>query len=134
MTRLNNPFPSLTAKRGFTLIEVMVALAVIAIALPALLFAINTAVDGTAMLKEKAVAGWVAENKITELRIRNLHNQYVPTAVSNGEEEMAGQQWFWQIKPEKTPVDKFMRIEVSVWKDKKEDDPLLIATGFFHAK
>lgn len=131
---IRRPIQQQGNQSGFTLIGVMVAVAVIAIALPALLFAINTSVDGTAQLKEKAVASWVAENRITELRLRNQHNGYAPKSVSNGVDEMAGQEWFWELKPVKTPVDKFIRIEVRIWREKKEDDPLLLATGFLHAE
>ena len=56
--------------RGFTLIEVMVALMVIAIALPALLGALYRQVDGSAYLRAKSIAQWVASNKLTENRIQ----------------------------------------------------------------
>ena len=58
------------ADRGFTLVEVMVALMVIAIALPALLKALYQQVDGTAYLRDKSIAQWVANNKLAENRIQ----------------------------------------------------------------
>jgi general secretion pathway protein I len=54
------------AERGFTLVEVMVALAVVAIALPALLVALSQHVDGTGYLRDKSLAQMVAANKLAE--------------------------------------------------------------------
>jgi len=54
---------------GFTLIEVMVAMAVVAVALPALLFALIQQVDGTGYLRERTLASWVAANKLSELQL-----------------------------------------------------------------
>ena len=61
--------------RGFTLIEVMVALAVVAIALPALLISLYQQVDSTAYLRDKSIAHMVAANKLVELRV--LAQRYV---------------------------------------------------------
>ena len=54
---------------GFTLVEVMVALAVVAVALPALMVALYQQIDGTAYLQDKSLAHMVATNKLTEIRI-----------------------------------------------------------------
>ena len=56
--------------RGFTLVEVMVALAVVAIALPALMISLYQQVDSTGYLRDKSLAHMVAANKLSELRIR----------------------------------------------------------------
>ena len=55
--------------RGFTLVEVMVALAIVAIALPALLMALYQQIDDTAYLRDKTLAYMVAENKLAEIRL-----------------------------------------------------------------
>ncbi len=55
--------------RGFTLVEVMVALAIVAIALPAVLMALYQQVDDTAYLRDKTMAQMVAANKLAEMRL-----------------------------------------------------------------
>ena len=56
--------------RGFTLVEVLVALAVLAIALAAVMRAMAQAVDTTVSLREHSVALWVAQNRLMEHEMR----------------------------------------------------------------
>ena len=60
---------------GFTLVEVMVALAVVAVALPALLLTLSQQIDGLRYLEDRSHAQWVAANRLAELRL-----VLVPTA------------------------------------------------------
>ena len=55
--------------RGFTLIEVLVALAVVAIALGAGLRAAGVLTDNAERLSEVIAAQWCAENQLTALRV-----------------------------------------------------------------
>jgi type II secretion system protein I len=54
---------------GFTLVEVMVALAIVALALPALLLTLDQQIDGTAYLRDRSLAQIVASNRLTEVRL-----------------------------------------------------------------
>ena len=54
---------------GFTLIEVMVALTVVAVTLPALLFLLSQQIDGTAYLRDRSVAQWVAADRGCTARV-----------------------------------------------------------------
>ena len=56
-------------ERGFTLIEVMVALAVVAVALPALLMTLSQQLDSVRYLEDRSHAQWVAANRLAELRL-----------------------------------------------------------------
>lgn len=99
---------------GFTLVEVMVALAVVALALPALLLALSQQVDATGYLRDKSIARMVAANKLTELRIVSRAREAVPRGRENGSSEMAGREWYWWLDSQPTEVPEFYRVEIDV--------------------
>lgn len=107
---------------GLALVEVLVALAIVAIALPALLFSVDTVTEGTGHLRDKAIARWIASDRLTELRINRLNGQ-VPTGESSGEVEMARQRWRWQVQSFPTSLPGVRRLEVSV--SRETGDPLV---------
>ncbi len=102
------------AERGFTLVEVIVALVVVAIALPALLMAMGRQVDGTAYLRDKSIAHWVAANKLAENRIELSRSDLLFRGERNGVVQMADRDWYWWTLSEPTPVEDFYRLEVVV--------------------
>ncbi|TLY61079.1 MAG: type II secretion system protein GspI, partial [Gammaproteobacteria bacterium] len=80
---------------GFTLIEVLVALAIVAIGMAAVLGALSSAANTTAYLRDKTFAEWVALNQIATLRLKM---QTAPPATGNtaGEVDFAGRSWHWR--------------------------------------
>ena len=123
------------ADRGFTLVEVMVALMVIAIALPALLKALYQQVDGTAYLRDKSIAQWVATNKLTENRIQLARNDALFRGERNGVEQMADRDWYWWTTSEPTEVEDFYRLEIVVADaEDGRDQPLFTLVGYLHAQ
>jgi len=106
-------------QRGFTLIEVMVALAVLALALPAMIGAMIATTDGTSRMRDKAIAQWVASNQITEMRLSAQLKGEMPRDGSRGEIEMANQRWYWVLKSENTEVPGLLR-----WQVRVSDEPL----------
>jgi len=103
-----------TRPSGFTLVEVMVALAVVAVALPALMFALHQQIDGTAYLRDKSLARMVASNKLTELRIVAKARQQLLKGKDSGVTELAGRQWSWRVNKTETPLPKLYRVEIAV--------------------
>lgn len=99
---------------GFTLVEVMVALAIVALALPALLLALSGQVDATGYLRDKSVAQMVAGNKLTELRILSRVRQQLLQGKDSGVSEMAEREWYWWLEIKPTEVPQFFRIEIDV--------------------
>ena len=75
---------------GFTLVEVMVALAVVAVALPALLLTLSQQLDGLRYLEDRTHAQWVAANRLAELRLVVGAKGSLQTGRMSGTEEMAG--------------------------------------------
>lgn len=115
--------------KGFTLIEVMVAVGVIAIALPALLFSMMGEIDGAAYMRDKLLAQWVADNILEEQRIANRLGGKVPEEDASGEEELGGRKWFWKSRAKVFPqkeLDDIYGVEVSVWlADNKTEEPMI---------
>lgn len=109
--------------RGFTLLEAIIALAIVAMALPALITLVMTQLDGSAAIRDKTYAYWVAENELT--RVRLLQQQKAKKALSNyqlpekdsGLVDLAGLRWHWQLSTlalDTLPVPGFKRVEITV--------------------
>ena len=115
----------LAARRvaGFTLVEVMVALAVVAIALPALLFTLYQQVDTTGYLRDKSMAQLVAVNKMTEFRLVTLARRELSAGRETGSAMMADREWFWAVESTPTEVPQFFRVMVSVGADEQSSVP-----------
>ncbi len=99
------------APRGFTLVEILVALAVLAIALTAAGHSLGTAIDTTAALRERMLARWVAEDRLSELELKN---EWPSLDTKEGDAEMGGRKFHWIQETGATPVARMRRVEVSV--------------------
>jgi general secretion pathway protein I len=97
--------------RGFTLIEVLVALAIVAIGMAAVMGALTSSANTISYLRDKTFAQWVALNQIANLR---LSGQQPPTGNSNGDTDFAGRSWHWRQEVVATQVPGVERIDVSV--------------------
>lgn len=112
--------------RGFTLLEVLVALVLVAIALAALVRTAGSEARNLALLNEGTVAGWVAANVLTETRLRaGLPNP----GQSDGRTSMAGRQWRWQLEVQSTALPDVRRLDVRVFAGDNEQ-PAAALTGF----
>ena len=97
--------------RGFTLFEVLVALAIIAIALTAVMRASASAADTASELRLRLLAGWVAENRMAEL---TAYQTWPAVGTISGKETQAGIDFSWQEKIDSTPNPLFRKITVQV--------------------
>ena len=97
--------------RGFTLIEVLVALAVLAIAMGALVTGIGRYGADARHLREMTLGLWVAHNRLTEIE---LERAWPDTGTSDGEVEMAGRDWRWSVTVAETPDPRVRRVNVVV--------------------
>jgi general secretion pathway protein I len=97
---------------GFTLIELLVAVAILGIALLAAFKALGQAGLAIEEGRSRRLAGWVAENRASELRARGAF----PVAESRdeGEEEQGGIRFAWREVFKSTPNRDFLRVEISV--------------------
>ena len=103
-----------TPRHGFTLVEVMVALVVVAIVLPALLLTLSQQLDGLRYLDDRAQAQWVAANRLAELRLVLEAKGTLQSGTTSGSEQMAGREWYWWSEGTETPLPRFFRYEIAV--------------------
>lgn len=99
----------MTKQQGFTLIEVMVALLVVAVALSALSQTLAMFVNQQASLPERTYAGWIAQNRLTELQHSVGDEVELKTKITLG-----AQDWQTEISLEPTPIPGMMRATVEV--------------------
>lgn len=113
---------------GFTLLEVMVALFIIAIAMGGAIKVMGNAAQNTSHLTNKTFGQWVALNQMADLKIKKAWPKFGKT---KGKQEMAGQKWVWQQETIKTADKNVKRIELSVWNEADtEGDPSVTIVGF----
>jgi general secretion pathway protein I len=113
--------------RGFTLIEVLVALAIIAIALVAALRAAGQGSSTAGELRANLLAGWVAQNLIAEHRARG---DWLPPGIRRGTQHQAGIQFGWREEIASMPNPLFRRVDVFVYAAGDESRTLSRHTGF----
>ncbi len=113
-------FFSPKTKKGFTLIEVMLAMAIFAIAGTALLGSTDASLRNLSALEQKMIASWVVSNQLVDASLERTW----PPRNKQGKEEMAGHEWYWQRKIIKT-TDKNMRAIVVEVKANENDQGAL---------
>ena len=113
--------------RGFTLLEVMVALAIVSIGLIAAFNAVIQMAHSTAVLRERALADWIAMNEITTIRISG---EFPDVGSFDGDAEFAGLEWRWKADISETGVADLRRIDLSVAHEERPDEPVTIVSGF----
>ena len=97
--------------RGFTLIEVLVALAILSISLLSVAAAMNQMIDAANSLRDRTYADWIAQNKIVEIRLSGVEPE---TRSSSGEVEYASVDWAWRSVISETGVEDLYRVDVTV--------------------
>lgn len=115
------------APLGFTLLEVLVAMTVLALALGSSLAAVIGSSDRVAHIEESTVAFWVAQNALTSLRMRPSSSL---GASVDGLEPMAGRQWYWRADIQKTADKATHRVEVEVFRERAGTRPAASLSGF----
>ena len=118
--------PSVHKKRGFTLLEVLVALAIASFALVALWKVLGQGIFITGELPDRVLAGWVAHNHIV---MRQATGHWPDTGIYEGHEEMAGITWYWKEEVETTSEPQLRRITIKVGED-VESRSLVTLEGF----
>ncbi len=108
----------LNKSKGFTLIETLVALAVVGIALAAAIKATNSSIDVASRLKYRTAAVWVASNVVN--RILALH-EFPELGAREGKEVQGDTEFTWRMEVSVTPNYSFRRVEVKVFMPDNND-------------
>lgn len=99
---------------GFTLLEVLVALAVLSITMAALIKGGGENAANAGYLRDRTLAHWVGMNTVAEYQ---LAENWPDTGRFQGEEEMAGRRWYWRAEVSETFDEDIRRLDVTVYVD-----------------
>lgn len=100
-----------SGQHGFTLIEVMVSLVIVALSLGAVAASISQMADAGFSMQQRTYASWIAQNKIAEMRLANVIPEVNET---EGEILFAGEEWRWTATVSETGVENLYRVDVAV--------------------
>lgn len=113
-------------KRGFTLLEVLVALAILSIGVLAAMRALTMVTQSAAELRDRQLADWIAQNRLAELRAQGV---FPAIGTGEGVAVQAGRSFKWQQEVKPTPNPLFRRVDVRVFAD-SGDNALAQLSGF----
>lgn len=113
-------------EKGFTLIEVIIALAVIAISMAAVINGVGKNISNASYLREKTLAHWVASNKVAEIQLSNVA---LDADEKSGEETLANLRWEWNVDIDDTDIEDIKRVTVAVQRE-GNDTPLATVVAF----
>ncbi|MFZ0256998.1 MAG: type II secretion system minor pseudopilin GspI [Gammaproteobacteria bacterium] len=112
---------------GFTLLEVLTAMTVLAIALGAAIKAVGDGARNTAHIEEQTLAHWLALNKIAEQRL----SAAVPSVgTQSGSTQFAGQDWHWTTMLSATPDAATRRLQIEIRRPPGEGRPVITRIAF----
>lgn len=112
---------------GFTLVEVLVALAIISIALLAALRVAGGGTNSVGELRGRLLGGWVAENLLAEQRARG---EWPALGILSGTQRQGGIEFAWREEIIATPNVTFRRVDIRVFAAPEEAHALAHLTGF----
>ncbi|HEX7381972.1 MAG TPA: type II secretion system minor pseudopilin GspI [Nevskiaceae bacterium] len=112
---------------GFTLLEVLVAVAVLAIAMGAIITAAGRYAQAAETLQNKTLALWVAHNRLAEME---LAPTWPPVGTSRDDVTMGHRKWTWNVTVQATEDPTIRRVDVHVSPKDHEQDTVASLTAF----
>ena len=102
-------------KNGFTLIEVLIALMLLALIGMGILNFSSVYLSGASHMRDKVIAGWIADNVLTEMRVSD---DYPSTGIHPSTINMANMQWPVEVEINNSKYENIDRVEVRVLQPK----------------
>ena len=115
-----------SSDRGFTLLEVLVALAIVGLSLMAISGKMLQMLNGASTMRDRTYASWIAQNKIAEMRLENILPE---VSSSSGEVDYANMTWRWRAVVSESGIENLFRVDVEVF-DATGDILIRKVTGF----
>lgn len=112
---------------GFTLIEVLVAMTIIAVGVSALVMSAGSSAWRADYLREREFGRWVASNVLAELQVVPA---WPSVGTTNKEVSMGNFQWFVRTKTQAVADADLRRVDVEVRREKDADSYIYVVTGF----
>lgn len=112
---------------GFTLLEVLVAVAVLALALTAIISGGSSAARAASLMRDKTLALWVAHNRLAEI---DLQPTWVQIGSSSDDVQMGGEEWTWHANVSGTQDPTLRRIDIFVNKRGEGDYRYAMLSSF----
>lgn len=112
---------------GFTLMEVLIALAILGIGMLGVISTVGTSTSTALALKQRTFAHWVAMNEAARLR---ASLKWPDTGEQNGTAQLAKETWRWTADISKTVAPNLRRADISVALDAKPDATISTLTVF----
>ena len=122
--------------RGFTLLEILVALVVISLAMGAVIQTVSSYTRNQANLRDRVFAQWVARNQLVTMQVAA---DWPSVGQKKGEvdfpEDVSGakkREWRWVVQVTQSPEEDMRRLDVDVYRGGADDDaaPVARLSGF----
>ncbi|MBE9516039.1 MAG: type II secretion system minor pseudopilin GspI [Proteobacteria bacterium] len=110
---------------GFTLVEILVALMIVAIAFAGVLGVVGQAADSSGSLRDRTLAMWLAQNRLTQ---HQLEKDWPSASTHTGTSDYAGIEWQWEEQVQSGPHKDIRRIEIHI-RHKGEDHIMATLIG-----
>jgi general secretion pathway protein I len=113
---------------GFTLLEVLVALTVLALTMGAVIKAVGGYTNNQAYLRDRTLATWVARNVLVDQQVKDA---WPSVGELKGTTESGGREWRWLATVSQTDEEDLRRLDVEVRMiDAKDSEPIAVLSGF----
>jgi general secretion pathway protein I len=113
--------------KGFTLIEILVAVAILAVALAATTRAASVATDGALQTRQRLLATWAAQNRVSELRARRIYPAVATTRLAT---EQGGLALSIEETVTDTPNPVIRRVDLAVSEARNPDRVIAQVTAY----